>query len=70
MAKKPVTVTRESDSGRNERFRDPNTGKEMTRGEFANRIERGEFPDYHIRNVGGKRTPASNPDGNKKNNLD
>lgn len=68
--KKRISVTKESDSGRNERFRDNATGEEMTRGQFADRIERGDYPDFHVRNVDGKRTPASNPDGNKKNNLD
>ena len=32
-------------------------------------IEQGAYPDYHVRKVEGKRTPASNPDTGKKNNL-
>lgn len=41
----------------------------MGRGEFADRIESGQYPDYHVRNIGGKRTPVSNPDGSEGNNL-
>lgn len=69
MAKQRVSVIKESKTGRNEGFRDNATGKEMTRGEFADRIQRGEYSDYHVRTVDGKRIPASNPDGSKKNNL-
>ncbi len=69
MAKQRVSVIRESGSGRNEGFRDNLTGESMTRGQFADRIERGDYPDFHVRRVDGKRTPASNPDGDKKGNL-
>ena len=64
-----VSVTQESSTGRNTQFRDNRTGRSMTRGEFADRIERGEYPGYHVREVDGKRTPASNPDGKEGNNL-
>jgi hypothetical protein len=37
---KRVSVTRESDSGRNERFRDNSTGREMSRSEFVREIQR------------------------------
>ena len=69
MAKQRVSVTRESSTGRNEGFRDNRTGKEMTRPEFVRAIEAGKYPDYHVRAVEGKPTPASNPDGKKNNNL-
>lgn len=64
-----VEVTRESDSGRNQRFRDTRTGNEMSRQEFVSRIKRGDYPDYHVRNIDGVDTPASNPDGKESNNL-
>lgn len=70
MAKPRITVTRESDSGRNERFRDSQTGKEMSRGEFVREIEKGKYPDYHVREINGVPTPASNPDKSEQNNLD
>ena len=66
--KKNVKVTKESGTGRNEEFNDRD--KRMTRPEFVREIEKGNYPGYHVRKVGGKKAPASNPDGNKKNNLD
>ena len=41
----------------------------MSRAEFADKIEAGKYADYHVRNVGGVRTPARNPDGKKGTNL-
>lgn len=67
--KRRVEVTRETDTGRNEEFRDTNTGRRMTRPEFVREIEKGKYPDYHTRNLRGVRTPASNPDGSDSNNL-
>lgn len=67
---KRVTVTRESDSGRNERFHDNSTGQDMTRAGFVKKIEQGKYPSYHVRKINGVKTPASNPDGNSNNNLD
>jgi len=67
---KSVRVTRESSTGRNERFHDTNTGRKMTRTEFVRRIERGKYPDYHVRKIGGRKTPVSNPDEREGNNLD
>jgi len=67
---KNVTVTQESDTGRNEQFWDTSTGKNMTRGEFVRQIEQGKFPDYHIRKIDGVKTPVSNPDNKESNNLD
>ena len=69
MPKKPVKVIKENVSGRNTRFWDINTGKTMTRAQFANKIEKGNYNQYHIRMINGLRTPVSNPDGKIKNNL-
>jgi hypothetical protein len=66
---KRVSVTRESKTGRNEQFRDNSTGRNMSRGAFADKIDDGLYPSYHVRIVGGKRTPTSNPDGSEGNNL-
>lgn len=68
MAKR-VTVTRESDSGRNERFRDNSTGREMSRSEFVREIERGNYGNYHVRDINGVPTPVSDPDRSERNNL-
>ncbi len=71
MPKKPrVSVTKETDSGRNQQFRDNKTGKKMTRPEFVREIKRGNYPDYHVRKINNVDTPASNPDNNESNNLD
>lgn len=67
---KTVTVTSESDSGRNQKFHDNKSGKDMSRAEFVKEIKEGNFPDYHVRKVNGLQTPVSNPDGREGNNLD
>ena len=66
---KRVTVTRESESGRNQRFRNNYTGREMSREEFIRQIRQGNYPNYHERNINGVPTPASNPDNSENNNL-
>ncbi len=68
--KKNVRVTREKPTGRNERFLDPDKGREMSRTEFADRIDNGEYSGYHVRDINNKRTPVSNPDKSEGNNLD
>ena len=67
---KTVVVTDESASGRNQEFHDNKSGKDMSRVEFVRQIEQGNFNDYHIRRVNGLKTPVSNPDDKKGNNLD
>jgi len=70
MARKRVTVTQESDTGRNERFHDNYSGDDMTRRQFVREIDNGNYPKYHVRNVNDVPTPVSNPDATKDNNLD
>ena len=65
---KNVRVTRETESGLNTHFTKPGVG-EMTRGEFVRRIQQGKEPDYHVRKIGGRNIPASNPDRSDDNNL-
>lgn len=65
---KKVTVTKETSTGRNIRFKD-SSGLSMTRGEFVKKIEQGEYSNYHIRKLNGLKTPCANPNGNKKDNL-
>lgn len=69
MAGKRLKVTQESETGRNQRFRDTRTSEEMSRSEVVRRIEQGEYKNYHIREINGIKTPASNPDGSEANNL-
>lgn len=67
---KRITVTEESDSGRNLEFKDNKTGVLMSREEFVEKIEKCVYPDYHIRDINGIKTPIGNPDSNECNNLD
>ena len=69
MTRKRVTVTRETPTGRNQRFHDNHTGADMTRPQFVRKIEAGNYPNYHVRDVNGVKTPISNPDGKEGNNL-
>ena len=41
----------------------------MDRQEFARRINEGQYPNYHTREINGVQTPVSNPDGKDGNNL-
>lgn len=70
MSKPKFTVTKESDSGRNEKFHHNYTGKDLTRNQLVKEIEAGKHPDMHIRNINGLDTPVTNPDKTKNNNLD
>lgn len=68
MAKR-VTVTNQTSSGRNTKFHDNYTGKEMIRSQFVNQIKQGNYDNYHIRTINGIETPVSNPDNSSNNNL-
>ena len=70
MGRKRVTVTKETDTGRNTQFHDNRTGEDMTRPEFVRKIEQDQYSDYHVRKINGVKTPVSNPDDKKNNNLD
>ena len=65
---KNVKVTRESPTGLNTHFLKPGIG-EITRAEFVKRIDQGKEPDYHVRTIGKRRIPVSNPDHSEGNNL-
>ncbi|PCJ47669.1 MAG: hypothetical protein COA74_11070 [Gammaproteobacteria bacterium] len=70
MGRKRITVTKESGTGRNQKFHDNHTGSDMTRTQFVNKIEKGDYLNYHVREVNGIKTPVSNPDATRNNNLD
>ena len=69
MKNNTVSVIHESDTGRNQKFKDNQTGRELTREEFVEEIRKGNYSNYHIRNIGGVDTPVSNPDSTRNNNL-
>ena len=64
-----ITVTQQSATGRNTRFRDEWTGRDMTLPQFVRAIQSGQYPDYHVRNINHVLTPVSNPDCRTNNNL-
>ena len=64
-----VSVTSESSSGRNMRFRDNYSGCNMSRAQFVCQIESGNYSNYHVRKINGVKTPVSNPDHSVNNNL-
>lgn len=66
---KRVSVKYETGSGRNIVFHDNHTGTDMTRSQFVRQIENGAYENYHVRNINGIKTPVSNPDRSKNNNL-
>lgn len=66
---KRVSVTRESETGRNLRFRDNYTGADMSSSQFVRQIENGNYPHHHVRVINGIKTPVSNPDKSTRNNL-
>lgn len=68
-SKPRLEVTKESQTGRNERFLDRKTGEELTRSETVKKIEKGEIPGYHIRKVNDLKTPVSNPNKKTSDNL-
>jgi hypothetical protein len=70
MARKRVRVTNENSTGRNEKFHDNYTGADMTRKQFVNEINKGNYSNYHVRKINGVDTPVSNPDKSTNNNLD
>lgn len=69
MGRKRITVTSETDTGRNARFHDNVTGADMTRAEFVRQIEAGAYDNYHVRRINGVKTPCSDPDPSTDNNL-
>lgn len=67
--RKRITVISETETGRNVKFKDNYTGKSMILNQFVKQIENDNYKNYHIRNINGMKTPASNPDKNINNNL-
>ncbi|QDF29932.1 hypothetical protein [Halarcobacter anaerophilus] len=69
MARKKVSTISESSTGRNTMFHDNYSGANMTRSQFVNQIEKGNYSNYHIRVINDIKTPVSNPDPHRDNNL-
>lgn len=69
IGRKRITVTNQTDTGRNTAFHDNYTGQDMTRNEFVKSINNGNYDNYHVRVINGIETPVSNPDITRNNNL-
>lgn len=69
MSRKRVTVTNETPTGRNTNFHDNYTNVDMTRQQFVNEINKGNYNNYHVNKINGVDTPVSNPDKSINNNL-
>lgn len=67
---KQITVTNETKTGRNTKFYDNFTNRNMNREQFVKSIKKGNYPNYHVRTINGVETPCSNPDNSLNNNLD
>lgn len=67
--RKNVRVTKETSTGRNIQFHNTSTGENMSLPRFVGAIKNGRYPGYHIKNINGVDTPASNPDKSENNNL-
>ena len=70
MARKRISVTNVSDTGKNTQFHDNYTGIDMNGTQFVKQIQNGNYPNYHVREINGIKTPVSNPDNSTNNNLD
>lgn len=68
--KKRISVLSENETGRNESFWDNVNKIKMTRNQFVREIEKGNYDKYHIRIINNIKTPVSNPDKSKNNNLE
>lgn len=66
---KRVSVTSQSNTGRNLTFHDNFTGSNMTRNQFVREIKSGNYKNYSVKNINGLDTPVSKPDKTKNNNL-
>ena len=64
-----VITKKETNTWRNIIFQDLKTWKTMTRNQLVKEIDKWNYPNYHIRIINGKKTPVSNPDWKKWNNL-
>ncbi len=69
MTRKRVDVITENATGRNQKFRDNYSGEDMTRRQFVTKIEGGQYPKHHVRVVNDIKTPVTNPDSTRDNNL-
>lgn len=66
---KPVIVLEENETGKNELFLDLVRGILLSRAEFVQEIESGNYPGYLVADINNLSTPVSKPDSVLLNNL-
>lgn len=66
---KRITVTNETETGRNVSFHDNYRNIDMSRTQFVQQINQWNYENYHVRRINGLDTPVSNPDNTERNNL-
>ncbi len=68
---KRLSVKNETSTGFNTKIHDNYLGVDMTIKQAVTKIEKGLYPNYHVRTQSdtGKKFIASNPDKSKNNNL-
>lgn len=68
---KILSVKNETSTGLNTLIHDNYTGANMTRIQAVRNVEKGLYPNYHVRTQKetGIKFIASNPDRSRKNNL-
>ena len=64
-----LKTIKQSSTWRNIKFKDNFKWNVFTRIEVVKKIQRWELKNYHIRNINWVKTPVSNPDSTKNNNL-
>jgi hypothetical protein len=69
MWRKRVSTIVESSTGRNLQFHDNFNWNNMSTNQFVFEIENGNYSNHHIRVINWIKTPVSNPDWSKNNNL-
>jgi len=71
MTKKRLKAIKETDTGLNVRFEDVSSKTELTLKQAIKAVEKGSYPDHHVvERSDGIKYIRSNPDGNKRNNLE
>ena len=68
MSGRKITVTSETESGRNTRFNLSGQG-EVSRQTLVQQIRAGKHDNYHVRIINGPAKPVSNPNGSSDDNL-
>lgn len=59
MEQKRIAVIKEADTWGNDVFRDLDTCEDMSKEEFVQKIENGEYPGYQVQEIAGDKAPLS-----------